>query len=147
VIVGNYDSVRGPLLLGKVTFPREVRRTLDVNFLLDTGSAFTCLMPSDLEQLSSADAESFRRVMKPSTGIVRGIGGVALREMVEASIAFLHEDQTVTVVRLNLSVIRDSRLIGLPSLLGRDILEIGGIEVYPVLDRVYLDLPLGEFVL
>ena len=56
-----------------------------------------------------------------------------------------HDDGDLTDVSLILSVIRDPGLTGLPSILGRDVLSIGGFAMNAILERVQLDLPVGAF--
>ena len=123
MITGFFSSRGRPYILGIITLPRFGVST-DVYFLLDTGADSSCLHLVDALNLavpeSSLGNESY----------VGGIGGNAAYYREPSTITFTYGDGRIYEVSYNidLDLSYSDETIGLPSLLGRDILDDWHIE-------------------
>lgn len=117
----------------------------DIDFLVDTGASATCIMPSDVRRLTEVNSDAIASLLRP-TSAIRGIGGSAERWLLPATLVLTHEDGRTTEFDFRLSIVQDSRMLGLPSIMERDVLEAGRFEMVPILERVIFDAPEGAFV-
>ena len=123
MITGFFSSRGRPYIYGRVTLPRFGVST-DVPFLLDTGADSSCLHFRHTSELvvpeSSLGNESS----------VGGIGGTAAYYREPAMVTFAYGSGGIDEVSYNiaLDLSYSDETIGLPSLLGRDILDDWHIE-------------------
>jgi hypothetical protein len=64
-----------------------------------------------------------------------------------AHIALTHEDSAVSHLELDVALLLDPNVLGLPSVLGRDVLYRGHLHFDPSAGGVYFDAPKGSFVI
>ena len=124
MITGFFSSIGRPFILGTVTLPR-FGLSADVYFLLDTGADSSCLHSQDARNL--AVPESSLR----NESHLGGIGGTAIYYREPAIVAFDdYETGRIYEVAYNidLDLSYSDETLGLPSLLGRDILDDWHIE-------------------
>jgi hypothetical protein len=144
LISGIYEAAQGAYVTATVYFPSPVDRSLEVPFLVDSGAATTCLSITDFVRLGDATGlVPFR----PSTRPMRGVGGSITPHRTAAGILFVHDEGYFSIYGLDLHLILDTSFIGMPSLLGRDILYGGHMGFDPVGGNVTLDLPRGTHAL
>ena len=74
---------------------------------------------------------------------MRGVGGAVTGFATHIGLEFTHDDAEVSSFDLNVLLLLDPGSLGLPSLLGRDMLFRGPLHFDPVGGRVSLDLPKG----
>ena len=123
MITGFFSSRGRPYIDGTVTLPRFGVST-NVPFLLDTGADSSCLHFRHTHRLA---------VPKSSLGnesSVGGIGGTSIYYREPAIVTFKYGDGRIDEVSYNidLDLSYSDETIGLPSLLGRDILDDWHIE-------------------
>jgi hypothetical protein len=145
VIVGSYEPLVGPVIHAGLIIEGVPGREFDIDFLVDTGSSATCIMPSDMRRLSAVASNAIVSFLRPTSNI-RGVGGSAERWVLQATLVLSHVDGRTTEFDFSLSIVQDARMIGLPSIIGRDVLEVGRFEMVPILERVIFDAPDGAFV-
>jgi hypothetical protein len=145
VITGVYQPERGPYLMGVLRLAEPVARSLEVSFLIDTGAALTSLLPTDVLRLTPTEVQLLPEVLRAEDIAVRGIGGSVSRWTTPASLLFIHDSGDQTVIRLDVTVMLDTSLAGLPSLLGRDVLGLGRLHADGPRQLVEFDISLGEF--
>ena len=123
MITGFFSDIGRPYIYGTVTLPRFDVST-NVYFLLDTGSDSSCLHLVDA--LNLAAPESGLHNSSP----VGGVGGTAVYYREPAIITFEYGSGGIDEVSYNidLDLSYSDETIGLPSLLGRDILDDWHIE-------------------
>lgn len=123
MITGSFSSRGRPYINGTVTLPR-FGVSADVPFLLDTGADSSCLHLEDTLNLaipaSSLGNESYSG----------GIGGAAAYYSEPAIVTFTYGPGRTDKVSYNidLDLSYSDETLGLPSLLGRDILDNWHIE-------------------
>ena len=123
MITGFFSDIGRPYINGTVTLPR-FGVSADVPFLLDTGADSSCLHLDDTLKLavpvSSLGNESS----------VEGVGGVAVYYSEPAIVTFTYEQALIDEVAYNidLDLSYSDETWGMPSLLGRDILDNWHIE-------------------
>lgn len=117
-LTGWFDGTPGaPYIDAEVVLP-DLGIAESIPFLLDTGSDTTVLMADDAARMGI----DFRNV-KPSSWLGSGVGGSIRLHQVSASIVFSDESNHY-VYRAELAVAEPGEHNrGLPSLLGRDILN------------------------
>jgi hypothetical protein len=143
MISGAYNTATGATITGTVYFPEPVDRFLAVSFLVDTGSSSTCLSLDNLLELGS-DVSS-RLPTDRGVEVLRGIGGIVNLRLTEAAIGFSHHDNGLSIFRLALPLMMDRSFVGLPSILGRDILFRGPLSFNPEEETVSFDPPKDTF--
>ena len=123
MITGFFSDIGRPFIYGTVTLPRFDVST-DVYFLLDTGADSSCLHLVDTLNLAL-----------PESGLgnessLGGVGGPAIYYREPAVVTFAHGSEGTDEVsyNINLDLSYSDETIGLPSLLGRDILDDWHIE-------------------
>ncbi len=123
MITGFFSEIGRPYISGTVTLPRFGVST-DVRFLLDTGADSSCLHFRHTSEL--AVPESSLR----DESYVGGIGGTSIYYREPATITFAYGSGGIDEVSYNidLDLSYSDETIGLPSLLGRDILDDWHIE-------------------
>jgi hypothetical protein len=109
---------------------------------VDSGAERTCISLDDLLRLDG-DIQS-KIAIKPGTGL-RGIGGSIASYVAVAGVGFTHDDQGSSMFALELSLVADLSVAGLPSLLGRDILFRGDLIFEPGPGTVCFDAPKGSY--
>ena len=123
MITGFFSSRGRPYIYGTVTLPR-FGVSADVPFLVDTGADSSCLHFSHTSELavpeSSLGNESY----------VGGIGGTAAYYRESSTVTFTYGPGRIYEVSydIDLDLSYSDETLGLPSLLGRDILDNWHIE-------------------
>ena len=124
MIVGKFDEYGRPYIEGRLIIPRlNVDRRM--TFLLDTGADRTCLHPRDTGR-ARIPIEELGRPMES-----RGVGGTS--SYYREPTLLLFNDQSYTriyVVELLIAEQREGNE-GLPSLLGRDVINHWNIRYDP----------------
>ena len=121
MITGFFSSIGRPYIYGRVTLPRFDVFT-EVYFLLDTGADSSCL-----------HLEDTRNLAVPKSGLhnsspVGGVGGTAVYYREPAIVTFEYGSTHTVSYNIDLDLSYSHESIGLPSLLGRDILDDWHIE-------------------
>jgi hypothetical protein len=141
LITGFYDAANGAYITASVFFPAPVDELLVVSFLVDTGATSTCIGITDLLRLSQNSQN--RLPMTPVPHGMRGIGGSITPCVTPAAIGFVHDDGQTSLFDLSLNMMIGQEAVGIPALLGRDILYRGDLQFHPKAGLVLLDLPVG----
>lgn len=144
MITGLYDAAHGAFVTGSVYFPPPTARRIDVSFLVDSGAAKTCLSITDFIKLG---ADASKLPMRPSPIAIRGVGGGVRPFLTVAGLLFVHDDGQFSTFGMELPLILDPSFVGMPSLLGRDILYRGLTRFEPGSREVVIELPVGPQVL
>lgn len=123
MIIGFFSDIGRPYIYGRVTLPRFGVST-DVYFLLDTGADSSCLHLEDTLNLAVPESGLGNR------SSVGGIRGTSIYYREPAIVTFTYGDGRIYEVSYNidLDLSYSDETIGLPSLLGRDILDDWHIE-------------------
>ena len=118
MIIGEFDDRGRPYVEGRVIIPRLNINEI-VTFLLDTGADGTCLHPRDARRARMP----FNQLGNRTTS--RGIGGSSSYFRESAVIAFADKPQMrLYLYRLDLAIAESHESNeGLPSLLGRDVIN------------------------
>ena len=124
MIRGRYVQGR-PLLSGLLQFatiPKFEQTLVSVRFLIDTGADATLIQPVDYEPEGPPYA-AFRRL--PLAEATRGFAGLIEAKIVPVALYLRHEDGHYDRIELEAEIARSSLdLEGLPSVLGRDVLDL-----------------------
>jgi hypothetical protein len=117
VLRGRFDNNGQPYVEGWIRFPRlGVQARLW--FLVDTGCDVTTLMPKD----GNGMGLPYDRLRNAQTTV--GVGGPVECCPEAAVLAFYEDGRQIRGYALDVDVMRaDGQIAGLPSLLGRDILD------------------------
>jgi len=75
---------------------------------------------------------------------MRGVGGDTRPWLTTAALLLVHDDGKFTSIALDLPLMLDQSFVGLPLLLGRDVLCMGESRFQPNGGVVILDLPEGS---
>ncbi len=142
MISGVYYPGQGAYLTGRLYLPPPVDAYLDISFLVDTGAQRTILMPVDV--LRAPDLLS-RLAVSPSPIPLKGIGGVMQPLRTAVGLGFAHDDGTTTGFAFNILLSADQSLVGMPSLLGLDILSHGNLRLDAESRLVLWDVPTTIF--
>ena len=123
MITGFFSNIGRPYIYGRVTLPRFDAST-NVYFLLDTGADFSCLHLVDALNLAVPESGLSNK------SYVGGIGGTSIYYREPAIVTFTYRDGSIFEISYNihLDLSYSDETIGLPSLLGRDILDDWHIE-------------------
>ena len=121
MITGFFSSRGRPYILGKVTLPRFGVST-DVYFLVDTGADTSCQHFEDTSNLTVPESSM------GNESSVGGIGGTAAYYSEPATITFDYGSDYAVYYNIALDLSYSDETLGLPSLLGRDILDNWHIE-------------------
>ena len=126
-------SVRRPYVDGLIDVPAFDITGMEIRFVVDTGADRTLVGHRyALHMVRLYDADLTRLPMGPSS---RGIGGVATTRVVRAVLAF---EGFSTDIELPMLEPTDGQPIGIPSLLGRDVLSHFGLFMEERTNRVLL---------
>ena len=123
MITGFFSDIGRPYIYGTITLPRFDVST-DVYFLLDTGADSSCLHLVDALNLAVPE------INLGNESSLGGIGGTAVYYREPAIVTFTYGDERIDEVSYNidLDLSYSDETLGLPSLLGRDILDNWHIE-------------------
>ena len=145
MIIGNFDRGGKPTVTGSVTFPVLHRERAPVVFVLDTGADVTCIHDEDAGRLE-IPFDQLRNI----DGSARGVGGKQEYYLEPAHLTFV-DDNIVRAYDIQLRIAKptedledtgeeegdpERQTIGLPSLLGRDILNNWFIVYDPQSSRI-----------
>ena len=137
MLVGKFDLLKQPRLTGRLAIPGaspDSHIVGEVQFLVDTGAHSTVLMPDDVGRMG-IDCNTLTR--DPRTSV--GVGGRAHNHITPAFVAFEEQGAGIQVYRINLVVFDPNEHLdqaGVPSLLGRDILNRWEMLYNPSKDRL-----------
>ena len=121
MITGFFSRNGRPYIFGTVTLPR-LRVSTTVPFLLDTGADSSCLHSEDTSNLAVPESSLRNR------SSVGGIGGTSIYYREPATVTFVNGPFNTAAYDIDLDLSYSDETIGLPSLLGRDILDNWHIE-------------------
>ena len=123
MITGFFSSRGRPYISGTVTLPR-FGVSADVPFLLDTGADSSCLHFRHTSELAVPESSL------ANESYVGGIGGTAAYYSEPAIVTFTYGTGRIDEVSYNidLDLSYSDETLGVPSLLGRDILDNWHIE-------------------
>lgn len=132
MLTGSFDpATRRPFLEGLLVVP-GLNASGPVSFLVDTGSDVSCLMPADGMQLGI----NYRTLAGPKGNTI-GVGGGANPFEFRAVVIFAGNNASVFYYVIKLQVYpRKGKLLPLPSLLGRDVLDRWRMVYDPSKDRL-----------
>ena len=148
MLVGKFDLLKQPSLTGRLTIPGaspDSHIVGEVQFLVDTGAHSTVLMSDDVGRMG-IDCNTLTRDSRPSVGV----GGRAHNHIAPAFIAFEEPEVGIRVYRINLAVFDPDEhpdQAGVPSLLGRDILNRWEMLYNPSEDRLELRVKSADYSL
>lgn len=118
--------------------PSPVDEIIEIPFLVDTGASWTTLHTLDLLKLGSKLASL---PVQRSPISLRGVGGATLQPLTtRCGVAFPHVEGGYTRFVITVALLADQASLGLPSLLGMDILSHGLLEVNPQAQTVHFDV-------
>ena len=140
MIVGRFDGQGRPRIRGRLIISRfNVDRRID--FLLDTGAESTCLHPRDVSRARIPINELGGAIQS------RGVGGLSAYYREPAVIFF--EDRAYTRIYEIELLIADPREgnRGLPSLLGRDVINNWRISYDPTDSTLECDVRYADYSL
>lgn len=117
-----FDILPAPYVQAYLYFPRlDLADTVD--FLIDTGADYTSIHPGDVNRLGI----DYRRLRRTSLSSFSGIGG-SMDYYEESGLLIFHESTGETrnhTLNIRISASKnDPEIQGLPSLLGRDFLNL-----------------------
>ena len=121
MIIGFFSDIGRPYIDGTVTLPR-FGVSVDVSFLLDTGADSSCLHLDDTLNLAVPESSLGNQ------SYVEGVGGTAVYYREPAVVTFVNGPFSTAVYNIDLDLSYSDDTFGLPSLLGRDILDDWHIE-------------------
>lgn len=123
MITGFFSEIGRPYISGKVTLPR-FGVSADVPFLLDTGADTSCLHSEDARNLAVSESSLGNEVR------AGGVGGTAAYYSEPAIVTFKYGPGRIYEVSydIDLDLSYSDETLGMPSLLGRDILDDWHIE-------------------
>ena len=128
------DTTGRPYIEGRLLLPRFRIRS-DISFLVDTGADVSLLNPADGTRMGL----DYARL----TGNVESLGtsGVSYNYVEPAFIVFSERGRFLHVYRINLEIAPyDRKLMELPSLLGRDILDQWKMTYNPSKKRLVFEV-------
>ncbi len=141
MIIGEFDQFGRPLVEGRLIIPR-LRIEEDISFLLDTGSGSTCLHPEDAITMGIP----FDQLGNMTE--FRGVGGGSPYFREPAILEFSDGRQTRFYgVRLLIAEPRGMRNGGLPSLLGRDVVNQWYMHYDPTNGRLEFEARGADYTL
>ena len=140
MIVGRFDEHGRPFVEGRVTIPR-LRVDERVLFLLDTGADSTCLHPRDADPVGIPFSRLGNRVYS------RGIGGSSIYFREPTLLVFGDESQSRHYVVDILIAEPNQNSQGLPSLLGRNVINNWSVEYDPTNNRLECTVRHADYTL
>ncbi len=140
MIVGRFDKRGRPYVKGIVNFPR-FQVSVETLFLLDTGADSTCLHPLDAEKAHVP----FSQLRDRQT--FRGVGGSSPYFREAAILSFADTPQTIFYSVDLLVAEPHERNRGLPSLLGRDVINHWYMEYDPSRSRLEFTVRHADYAL
>ena len=124
------DTTGRPYIEGRLIIPRLNIKS-DMSFLVDTGADRSLLMPGDGRRLAIDYAE----LGEATSGSI-GIGG-RTTNFEEQALLIFSERHAVYTYQIELAISRfNNRILRLPSLLGRDIIDRWRMVYSPSQDRL-----------
>lgn len=115
MLAGHFDDLGRPRILAVLVIP-ELAFYRRVDFLADTGASATALNYDDLRGVDLTG-------LPPPHPVGRGYGGTLIGQDVLGLLRFDEPDHGSSIYQLGLLLFNDETLEGLPSVLGRDVLE------------------------
>ena len=137
MIIGRYGDTSGrPYLEGRLVIPSQGLAT-NISFLVDAGADQTVLMPADAAKIGLSLANL------TNASLSLGVGGYA-RDFVEpANVTFLGTSGNLYIYQIDIRISEAApAIMGVPSLLGRNILDRWHISYAPskgILEATVLD--------
>ena len=126
-----------PYVPGYIDFP-GLGITERIDFPIDTGSYATCLHPRDIERLGI----DYQRLDPSSLTGSAGIGGIRGYYLEPAYLMFQERDGTPRFCELDVLICESSatqQVLGFPSLLGRDFLNLCSLLLDSSQNLVHLE--------
>lgn len=140
MILGEFDERGRPLIEGRLLIPR-LRVDHWITFLLDTGAERTCLHPRDTNR-ARIPIETLGGVIQS-----RGVGGLSTYNREPALLSFNDHPYTrVYAIELLIADTREGNQ-GLPSLLGRDVLNNWNVNYDPMNDTLECNVHYADYSL
>ena len=140
MIHGEFDDRGRPLVEGRLIAPR-LGIDESLLFLLDTGADVTCLHPADAKNVGLPFGQLGNRVSS------RGVGGISPYFVEPVLLSFTDKLQArLYAVQLLVAEPTESNE-GLPSLLGRDVINHWYMEYDPVSSRLECTVRHADFTL
>ena len=140
MIIGRFDERGRPIIQGRLSITRlNVARRID--FLLDTGAERTCLHPGDTDRM--------RIPIEALGGAIqsRGVGGISAYYRESALLSFNDQSHTrIYEIELLIADPREGNR-GLPSLLGRDVINNWRISYDPTDAALECDVRYADYSL
>lgn len=135
MLVGLFERATGrPFIQGEIALARPSARG-EVLFLVDTGSDRTLMHPRDAARLG------LRGTLEGDSLAIGGTGGRATYVRIAALVSFVGETGPTYSYEIDLPVaVRSPAPAGLPSLLGRDILDRWRMTYSPLEERLEFDV-------
>ena len=117
MLTGRFDAFGRPYIAGQLAIPRLGIRAY-LSFLVDTGADYTTLAPQHAQALGIDYS-----LLDESTEVAMGIGGESRPQLVPAEVLF-DDENTLLRYGITLLVLESGTApLGIPSLLGRDVLR------------------------
>ena len=140
MINARYDLRSGAWVNGYLFLP-SIGLTIEVPFLIDTGSGVTSIAEADLEHPRGNPLQDLP--LRPGPKPMIGVGGTLDSwSFLDAGLAFLHDSGGLTHFVQPFAVISTP---GIPSLLGRDVLAYGSMQYEGIAGSVTLEFEQGLF--
>ena len=134
------DTSRRPYLEGRLLIPR-VSADANISFCVDTGADSTVLMPADGITMN-LDYNELTLGSRPSVGF----GGITYPYEEEAVLIFIEPGHAIHVYRISLIISQpEADLLGLPSVLGRDILNQWRMRYSPQTGNLTFDVLKADY--
>ena len=131
VLRGRFDETNGrPFIEGRLLLPR-LRLQSDISFIVDTGADQSVLMPGDSIRMNV----DYGALMGDIETV--GIGGLARNFTEEAVLAFSDHGKILYAYRITIQIPSvEPDILGIPSLLGRDVLDRWSMSYNPSKKRL-----------
>ena len=100
-----------------------------IPFVVDTGATATVIHARDAIRYFGMTPEDLDSSTWIDAITVGGVGGSMKCKQSDATFGFRHDDGTIDSIRATV-LIGDMRSVGLPSLLGRDLLRLFRLEIH-----------------
>ncbi len=123
MLVGSFDERGRSRIRATVRIP-GLRFRRDIAFLIDTGSSTTAL---NVDDLSGLDLTPLGR----GVAVGRGYGGPLVGHEVLGLVHFVEGDTGTHGYQVSMLLFDDATSVGLPSVLGRDVLDRGRLTCDP----------------
>ena len=125
------DTSKRPYLEGRLLIPR-LRVWSDISFLVDTGADKTTLLPADSLKMG-LDYNTLTKSSDPAIGI----GGISHNYTERSIVLFNEPGKALHAYEIELEIVESNdELMGIPSLLGRDVLNRWQMNYSPTTDEL-----------